>query len=149
MTLNELYNYAEKKEIYVECQPLSKRKALAFDDVEYQAIILNTNILGNELEEKVTLAEEIAHLESNLVYSLQQVDSPVYKATVRRCEFQARHKSATILIPFDELKRAVQDDYCREIWQIAEYFQVSYQTVEDAVEYYNSMGMTIDVPEEY
>ena len=148
MTLNEMYDYAEKKDIYVECHPLKTRKAMAFDDVEYQAIILSTKILGNEQEERMILAEEIAHLECNFVYSMQQINSPVYKATVRRCEHQARRKSATMLIPFDELVHAVQDEYCREVWQIAEYFQVSGQTVENAIDYYNSMGMTIDVPEE-
>lgn len=148
MTLNELYDYANKLGIDVFSKHLNVSKGLAVDYKGIRAIAIDTHAIEVESEEKRVLSEEIAHLECGLTYSLKQIHSPIYPLIVHKAETQARHKSAQRLVPFDELKIAVEKYYCREVWQIAEYFQVPDKTVEDALEYYNSMGMDIHVHEE-
>lgn len=148
MTLNELYDYADKLGISVFSKHLNVSKGLAIDYKGLQAIAIDTEIIATETEEKRVLSEEIAHLECGLTYSLKQIHSPIYQIIVHKAETQARHKSAQRLVPFDELKIAVEKYYCREVWQIAEYFQVPDKTVEDALEYYTSMDLDIHVNEE-
>lgn len=140
MTLEELYGYAVKKDISVFSRPLKRRKALCVKTENEAAIAIDNEVIANEREEKMVLAEEIAHVEGDLVYPLSARPEKLHSLLISKAEYGAKCRKLKLLIPFEELKAAVNSGL-KEVWELSDYFGVPETAVTEAVEYYRTQGL--------
>ncbi len=131
MTVNELYNYAENESVAVATFPLSRREALSTMDSDGQCYIaLDPHRIASTADEKTKLAHELGHCVTGAFYN---VYSP--------CDIRQRHENRADkwaikkLIPEDELEEAVRSG-CTELWELAEYFDVTEDFMRKAVSWY-------------
>lgn len=85
------------------------------------------------------LSHEMGHCITDSFYS-------PYASKIERGkhEYRANKWAINYLIPFDELQLAVnQGNY--ELWQLAEYFEVSPSFVEKAITYHESHGKEVEL----
>lgn len=131
MTVNELYNLAEKESVTVAAFSLSKREALSTMDSDGQCYVaIDPEKLSSTADEKTKLAHELGHCATGSFYN---VYSP--------CDSRQRHENRADkwaikkLIPEDELEEAVADGYT-EIWELADFFEVTEDLMRKAVSWY-------------
>lgn len=128
MTVNDLYDIADKNNIKVH--------NFKFKTIEAVSVPYNIGIdyrkLENDIDLKDKLSHELAHCMTGSFYN---ADNPL---DVRgQHERKAELWQFEQLMPLDDLIDVLIKGYC-EIWQIAEYFEVSYSLAEKAVEYYQN-----------
>lgn len=131
MTLSDLYDLAEKKNIEVESYKFNKIDALSIqDDRRNCYIAIDPFRLKSTADEKQKLAHELGHCITGSFYNKTNIfdlkDKHEYKAN----KWMYKH-----LLPFDKLKRAVKQGY-DEPYKLAEYFNLPQCTVEGALKYY-------------
>lgn len=148
MTAEELYKRAEADGIAV-VRVRSDKKAMCVDNGRIKAVCINYHKIEDERDERAVLAEELVHLDNGYLYAVNNVKNPAYRTLVSRLEQRTKNTVACMFIPFDRLKDAVLRDGCRELWELAEYFDVPPAIIRNAVDYYESRGMHIDVPEDW
>ncbi len=95
-----------------------------------KAIFFDSEKLETTAEEAVTVAHEAGHI---MTGSTHYVNSPY--DLIRRHEYRANKWAIKKLVPKDELDLAVKRGL-REIWELAEYFNVTEKFMELAVSYY-------------
>lgn len=83
--------------------------------------------LGEELE---VAAHEWAHIVTGTTHHVNDSDEQI-----RKDEQKAIRAMIRRLIPKDELGRLVKRGY-NEVWELAEYFDVSFTFMQKAIEYY-------------
>lgn len=147
MTTEELYLRAEQEGIGVLSIHADK-KAVCLDNGIYKLIGMNYKKIGSMREERVILAEELVHLDNGYLYKVKNINNPAYKTVISHAEQQTRDAVARMFIPFDALHTAVTTYGYREVWELANYFDVPESTVMDAIQYYISMGLEIRIEEE-
>lgn len=127
MNLVELYQDCERKGIEVDYFPMTCGVAVSFPE---GFIAIDTDKIKNSIEEKEILAHEESHIETGSFYNFY---SPIdiKGKHERRAEINTIKK----LVPVDELKEAVSCGFM-EIWDLAEYFDVSDEFMTNAVKYY-------------
>lgn len=129
--LISLYQYAEKRNIEVDCADTKKVECFSIMDSDGDcAIVINPFMLKNSTDEKVKLAHELGHCETGAFYYGY---SPLQLR--EQCEFRANLWAIKKLIPKDELQKAVKNGII-ELWDLAEYFDVSEDFIKKAIEYY-------------
>ena len=126
-----LYQYAEKKNIDIDCIDTKKAECFSIMDEDGEcAIVINPFMLKDSIDEITKLAHEMGHCETGAFYygysSLQLRE---------QCEYRANLWAIKKLIPKDELKKAFEQGYV-ELYQLAEYFEVSEELMNFAVDYY-------------
>lgn len=130
MDVTELYNYADENKINVHSYPLTELKSLSVPN----HIAIDKSKIENSTEEKVCIAHEIGHCETGSFYSNRT------KLDVReRHENRANRWAVHALIPIDEYKIAIQDGYT-EVWQLADYFEVTEDFIKKAIYIYKCEG---------
>lgn len=132
MTLNELYIYAENREIEVDDVPMRELVSASFPE---KWIAIDTRKIKTKAEEKTTLAHEVGHCETGSFYNIH---SPfdVRGKHERRANIWSYRK----LVPHDELRAAVKRGIT-EIWELAEYFDVPCEYMQKAAEYWREVEM--------
>jgi len=130
LTLNCLYDIADRDNIGVfsfdmdECESVSVLQNgkcyIAIDPFKLKTIV----------EEKEKLAHELGHCETGAFYN-QYSKLDIRAKHERRANIWAIKK----LIPKDELKKIISAG-CIEVWDLAEYFEVSIPFLQMAIEYY-------------
>lgn len=132
MTLNELYIYAENREIEVDDVPMRELVSASFPE---KWIAIDTRKIKTKAEEKTTLAHEVGHCETGSFYNIH---SPfdVRGKHERRANIWSYQK----LVPHDELRAAVKRGIT-EIWELAEYFDVPCEYMQRAAEYWREVEM--------
>lgn len=92
---------------------------------------------GTYIDEKCTLAEELGHYYYDATYSLYSDSNSISKQ-----EYKAKKYSYNILIPLEKLKEAILKGIT-EIYQLADYFEVTYKFMKNALDYYKSKSLLI------
>lgn len=128
-----LYEHAEQQGVDIDWLSFLRAEALSvrFDD-GHCVIAINPNKIQTAADEKVKLAHELGHCETGSFYNSY---SPF--DVRRKHETRADRWAIKKLIPKDELETAVQGGYT-ELWELAEYFNVTEPFIRKAVEYYKA-----------
>ena len=133
MNLAELYNTADRNNIKVDCFRLNNQPCLSVQDNNYNCYIAVDPVkLKSEKQERELLAHELGHCMTGAFYTCS---SPLQ---VRgQMEWRAKFWQIKKLIPKDELQKAVKNGII-ELWELAEYFEVTEDLMKTAVEYYKN-----------
>lgn len=135
MTDEDLYDYADEENINVSyCTNLETSHGLYLkvDDEDY--IILDNKLDG--IDEKMVLAEEIAHYEVGVTPTLP-FQSDHYNMLIRsKNEFKAFKWMANKFIPKDQLKSYLMQNMSK--YEIADEIGVSVEFVEKAYKLYEN-----------
>lgn len=129
--LDRLYKYAKGKKIFVYFGQIGFSNAITvkeFDDSYYVA--LNSNNFGSEAEEQVILMHEFSHIATGTFYNNNH--DILYR---HKMENIATRWQIEYMIPKEKLEEAIHNGYT-EIWDLADYFEVTEDFVKKAVEYY-------------
>lgn len=131
MNLIGLYNIADKSNIKVDCFELKNQPCLSIQDEDYNCYIaIDPMQLESEQQEREYLAHELGHCATGAFYSRY---SPL--SNRGQMEYRATLWQIKKLIPKDELNQAFEQGYV-EIYQLADYFEVSEDLIKFAVDYY-------------
>lgn len=103
MDLNSLYNIAEKENIKIYDWRIEDVNGMYLNYQNINAIALNYDRLGTYIEEKCTLAEELGHYYMDATYPA----STTNKILINKQEYRAKKWSYNVLIPFENLRRAI------------------------------------------
>ena len=127
MTLAEVYEECERKNIDIDYFPMEKAIALSFPE---GLIAIDTDKVENSVEEKEIIAHEESHIETGSFYNFY---SPldIKEKHERRAEVHTIKK----LVPLDELKEAIECGL-KEVWDFADYFEVSCEFMTGVIRYY-------------
>lgn len=139
-TLQELYSLAAELNIAVDYFPMRKREALAIMDCDGScAIAIDPHKLQSESDERNKLGHEMGHCCTGAFYN----EHSLYDCRQRH-ENRADKWAIETLIPVEELDDAVAKG-CTEIWELAEYFQVSEDFMRKAVCLYTHGNLAQDL----
>lgn len=129
MTLTDVYTDCENKNIEVDYFPMKKAVALSFPE---GYIAIDIDKIETSIEEKETVANEESHIETGSFYNFY---SPldVKEKHERKAEIHTIKK----LVPLGELKEAINCGFL-EVWDLADYFEVSCKFMTKAIEYYKN-----------
>lgn len=127
MNLNDLYNYAVDEDITIlDCNaPLTVSVSLMTDNGDCY-IGLDYNAIKSKMEERERLAHEIGHCVRGAFYnrySLLDIKS--------KHEYRADKWAIEQLLPKEDMESAFECGIV-EVWQLAEYFEVSEERVKKA-----------------
>lgn len=101
MNLNKLYDIAENENIKIYDYCIDEDiNGIFLNYDKLNAIALNCD---NSLQEKCVLSEELGHYYMDATYNYANVD----KITYDKQEYRAKKWSYYVLIPFDNLHRAI------------------------------------------
>ena len=128
MTLNQLYNIADKNNISVYHFPLSPVKSMSVPG----NIGIDVNQVETLAEEKESFAHELGHCMKNAFYT----GKSSYELRSQK-EYRADKWAVQTLLPYNELLIALKKGIT-EIWEIAEYFDVTENIVKKALKIYES-----------
>ena len=145
--LESLYDDVLASDIRVYDFHISEtKKAACFHSGDHKAILLDRPVIRTEGEECVILAEELGHYETGGLYLLEAtINMPVYRNNILKCEGRAKRWKIKRLLPFDELKEAVQDGYI-EYYELSEHFNLPVHFIKEAVELYTeTLGLSFAV----
>jgi len=137
--LTELYRTAEKQNISVDCFALEKREALSLtDEAGGRYIAIDPLRLESSLDEKMKLAHELGHCCTGSFYNR-------YAARDVRARHENRADKWAILalIPEEELRAAAAAGLT-EVWELADYFEVSEELLRKAVCWYTNGSLAVE-----
>lgn len=127
---NILYNIAEKNNIVIDSFRMKAVKAFSMPNI----IVLNPNLVKTSQETRECIAHELGHHMRNAFYNIESTFE-----TRERQEERATRWAVQELIPVHELKKAIKNGYT-EIWQLADYFDVSYEFMVEAIRIHKVKG---------
>lgn len=131
MTLNNLYDLAEKEKINIYDWHIEDINGAFINVEKINIIALNYDELGTYVDEKCTLAEELGHYYYDATYSPYCEDLQV----ISKQERKAKKWAYNILIPFEDLRRAILNGKT-SISSLAEYFNVTIQFMSRCITFY-------------
>lgn len=140
MDISDLYKIADENKIAIYFFPLHPLKSVSLPGnigIDSQGAV-NTNA-----EEKSILAHEIGHCMKGAFYNY----SCKYN-TKSRCEYKADKWAIQNTIPFNELEAALKSGNT-EVWSLAEYFGVTYEFMNKALELYENKLIELRTKFEY
>ena len=131
MSLNELYDLAEQHGIRVDEFKLSKdtNSLSVYIDGMY-AIAIDISKLKTNAEIITALSHELGHCETHSFYNIHNILDVKSKH-----EYRADKWACERLMPKDKVKSAFRQEYV-EVWQLAEYFDVTEELVKKAMKIY-------------
>lgn len=135
MELNYLYDIAERENIHIVNSRLKDTTGLYCEENNIKAIALDYAQLNNSVEEKCTLAEEVAHYFCDATYPLSCTD----KILIDKAEYRAKKWSIKALISPSDIEK-VKLLGLKYKWEIAEELGVTEDVVEYAVNYYERVS---------
>ena len=104
MNLEKLYDLAEKEDVKIYDFYFDKDiNGMYLNYDKLNAIALNYKNFNNDTEEKCVLSEELGHYYMDATYNYANVD----KFTYDKQEYRAKKWSYYVLIPFENLCRAI------------------------------------------
>lgn len=133
MTLIQLYDIADQNKIAIYHYPLHPIKSASVPGT----IGMDADQIKNNIEEKEVLAHELGHC---IKYAFYTGHSPLELRAQKEC--RANKWAAVNLVPFNELMDALNNGVV-EIWELAEHFEVSEDTIRQAACFYEEKLMNI------
>lgn len=131
MDNSDLYRMAEEDGVGVFAYKLPKTRSMsAVLPDGYMAIGIDYDALTSTAEERVHLAHEIGHCKTGSFYNKYSCYDVREKHERRANVYAVLH-----LMPLDEIHEAYRCG-CREIWDMAEYFDVTEEFAKFALMYY-------------
>jgi len=137
--LLRLYQIADQEGIQVDCFDLEKREALSIRDRSGDCYIaINPLKLISTKDETVKLGHELGHCMTGSFYN--------EKAS---CDVRQKHENRADkweieqLVPKDELDKAIGKKIV-EIWELAEYFNVTEDFMRKAICWYKNGNLAVD-----
>lgn len=131
MHVQKLYSIAEKYDIMVDTRDIPL-PSMAVELFGIKAIALRHDLTTEQ--ERVCLAHELGHHIRGALYC---IEAPCF--TRGQCEYKADKWAVHKLIPIRSLYAAFRKGYT-EIWQLAEYFDVTEDFVQRTIEIYKQEG---------
>ena len=131
MHVQKLYSIAEKYDIMVDTRDIPM-PSMAVELFGIKAVALNKEL--TESEERVCLAHELGHHVKGALYNKV---TPCF--TRGQCEYKADKWAVHKLIPIRSLHAAFKKGYT-EIWELAEYFDVTEEFILKTIEIYRQEG---------
>ena len=131
MGLDELYALAEEQGIEIHDFCLNTFKSMSVPD----HIAIDYRKISGVREEKEILFHEMGHCATGSFYT---GNSPL--DLKEQHEFRANKWAFMKQIPVEDLKQAVRKGY-KELWELADYFDVEESVIIQAVTYYRENGM--------
>lgn len=129
MELNKLYDIATRENISIEDFKMKNKAIIERIDTEYY-IGLNYSKIKSITEEKELLAEELGHYYCNAFYNSNSDFS-----TISKKEYRANKWKCTVLVSVNDFIDAFKKGL-KNIYEIAEYLNLSEDTVAFAYNYY-------------
>ena len=129
MELNKLYDIATRENISIEDFKMKNKAIIERIDKEYY-IGLNYSKIKSITEEKELLAEELGHYYCNAFYNSNSDFS-----TISKKEYRANKWKCTVLVSANDFIDAFNKGL-KNIYEIAEYLNLSEDTVAFAYNYY-------------
>lgn len=138
--LNELYRAIDTSDdISLFYYPIEDVPAATIEYKGKYGIFLDLRKISTTREEKEILAHEIGHVETGATH---RVDSPY--DLIAKHEELAMRRSVHWLVPIDELQTAICSGLT-EVWELAEYFDVSESFMRKAICVYRLEGHIKDI----
>ena len=128
--MDRLYQLAWEKNIEIDYYSMKKLTAFSMPN----AIIINPKKIKTQQQTKECLAHELGHHMKNAFYNISSTFE-----TRERQEERATRWAVEELVPADDLKAAFDEGYT-EIWQLAEYFDVSEDFMRDVIRVHTVKG---------
>ena len=126
-SLNDLYDIAEENGIIVMAAECPKCKAISLLSPNGKCYIgMDYKAMQTESEERQYLAHDIGHCVKGAFYNPY---SPF--SLIEQQEYRANKWAINKLLPKDEMEEAMEQGY-EELWELAEYFDVSEEMVKFA-----------------
>lgn len=131
MELLDLYSYAKERDVPIISynMPKSESMSVLIDGECY--IGIDPFAIKTEADEKVKLAHELGHCETGAFYN-QYSKFDIRAKHERRANIWAIKK----LIPKDELIEALKSVFCKNRYELSEYFNVTEDFMQLALDYY-------------
>ena len=133
MTTERLFEIAEKNNIEIIQTELPRTESCSlFADKTY-CIGLDSSLFG--INEKIHLAHEVGHCVTGSMYNL-------YAPLDNRAKHELRADRWAIkkLVPFNDLRTAIKKGI-RECWELAEFFNVTDEFMNNALKFYFNQGV--------
>ncbi len=128
--MNGLLQIANEENIKIDFFPMKKVKALSIP----RSIAINPNKINTNRELKEALAHELGHHMRNAFYTIHSS-----LETKKRQEERATRWAVQTLVLAEEIKKAFKKGYV-ELWQLADYFDVSEEFMADAIRVHRLKG---------
>lgn len=140
MELQDLYDFAQKQNIEVLKYPMQSNGSMSIMSQSGACYIgMDESVQDGSTEERVHLSHELGHCVTGSFYNIY--------ATLdnrQKHENQADKWAIKALIPLEDLNEAVDKGYT-EIWELAEYFNVTYEFMQKAVCYYTHGNLAVNM----
>lgn len=135
MDINSLYGLVDRENINIIDTYLENTNGMYLNYNKIKAIVLDYKNFETSINEKCVLAEELGHYYMDATYPA----STTYKdkELIDKQEYRAKKWSYYILVPFENLKEAIQSGITT-IYELAEYFEVTIEYMKNCVNFYNS-----------
>jgi len=131
-----LYQIADEENIMVDCYAMKYNPSLSIMNPDGDCYIaIDPMQLLSEIDEKIKLAHELGHCETGAFY-----DRTSSLSNRDQCERRADVWAIKKLISKDELNNAISNGYL-EIWELAEYFEVTESFMRKVIDYYKQGTM--------
>lgn len=127
MTLLQLYQRAEDENVEIDGFKMREVTSVCFPE---GWIAIDYAKVKSSIQEKELLAHELGHYETGAFY---RAETPLL--TRAKCESKAQRKAIALLVPEKEFRDALNQGY-KEYWELAEFFNVSYEFMIKVMEYY-------------
>lgn len=127
MNINDLYHIADAENIEIIPFPLPKTKSLSIQTDDFDCYIgIDESEMLTSAEKKTRLAHELGHCTQGAFYNRWSKFD-----LISRHEYRADRWACEKLLPKSEMEAAMEQGY-REVWQLAEYFDVTEDLVRKA-----------------
>jgi hypothetical protein len=128
--LSQLYEELEKNNISVNNVKLPIKKAVIFKEGELVGVAVNYSKITTNREERIIMAEELAHFNIGSFYNL---DASLYE--INKNEELTKQEQIRYLMPPNELREFIRDEETT-IYEISEHFNITEDLVFYAFNYY-------------
>ncbi len=137
METKRLFKIAENDNITVDFANLHHAKAFCINMRGKKFIAVDKNIPPESNEERVILAHELGHFETDSLYSPDV--SPIY---CRRFERQADGWAISHLVPLPRLKNAIKNGV-ESVSSLAEHFSVTEEFMQKVIKHYSEKNSVV------
>lgn len=135
--LNRLYNIAEKRGYEIINYDLTalKQKGMIVKLGHITSLLVDEKEIETTAEKKTIIAHEVGHAETNALHRLNSNPQEI-----KKCEYKATKWAVEELVPISEYLKALKNGLV-EVWQLAEYFDVTEDFIRKAHYIYKKKGL--------